>query len=77
MLAGETTVPQLVNLPDQRKTPCSLLVCHHLERLDVEVAEAHVPPPSLLTTPCQQAHRLCDIAVEHIEPVVCAWDLGQ
>jgi hypothetical protein len=47
-----------------------------LQRLEAEVSQACVAPPGDVVALRQETHRLCNGGVEHITPVVTAWDLG-
>jgi hypothetical protein len=77
MLASESPVTELVDILVSRKTSHPILIGHLPEHREVQVSQTCVPPPCFFSAPCQHAHRLCNVAVEHIESVVRPWDLGK
>jgi hypothetical protein len=66
MLASEAPVTELVDILVSRKTSHPILIGHLPEHRGVEVSQTRVPPPCFFSAPRQQAHRLCNVVVEHI-----------
>jgi hypothetical protein len=72
LLASDKVVTELIHLIDPRQASNPILILHLLDCLEVEVAKPCLLPPSLLMSPCKQAHMLCYVAIEHIELIAPA-----
>jgi hypothetical protein len=65
VLAGETPITQLIDMINLWESVHPIFSRHLPDCLEIEMAQACVTPPCLLT-PREQANRLCKVGIEHI-----------
>jgi hypothetical protein len=68
-VAGKTPIAELIYLNNLRKTVHPSSSCHLLDSLEVEVAKVSMPPQCHFLFTHEQTNWVCDIGVEHIQPI--------
>ena len=69
LLPRQVALAHLIDMINVWQAPHHVLSRQLAQRLDVDVAEALVPPPCLIDTPCRDAHRVCDLQLDGVEAV--------
>jgi hypothetical protein len=67
MFASEARLTDRVDLHQQRQASHQALLPHLVQRLEVDVTEASMPPPCVFTSVSRQADRAHNVEIERIQ----------